>query len=110
MYYSIHVLSQHIYKYSGTNCLQLETLDKLVSWCMRSQQFYKSEQSQVSNPVVMERISIICLVIILIFSLEREGQTTSDPTLRLDRRYDQVIRSPKGTSIVVTFYGQVSNQ
>lgn len=52
----------------------------------------------------MERISIIWLIIALIISLDRGGQATSDPTLRLDRRHDQVIKSPKGASILVTYW------
>ena len=55
----------------------------------------------------MERISIIWFVITLIISLDRGGQASTDPTLRLERRYDQLIESPKGTSILVTFWVEI---
>lgn len=55
----------------------------------------------------MERISIIWFVIALIISLDGGGQASTDPTLRLERRYDQLIESPKGTSILVTFWAEI---
>ena len=55
----------------------------------------------------MERISIIWFVIALIISLDGGGQASTDPTLRLEWRYDQLIESPKGTSILVTFWVEI---
>ena len=47
------------------------------------------------------------MVGVLVLSLESGGQATSDLTLRLDRRFDHVIKSPKGTSILVTFWSKI---
>ena len=44
------------------------------------------------------------LVFVLILSLQRGGQATTDPTLRLSTRRDEVIKTPRGTSILVTYW------
>ena len=46
----------------------------------------------------------IIWIIVLIFSLEDGGQATTDTTLRLEVRVDEVIKSPRGTSILATYY------
>ena len=51
----------------------------------------------------MEKRSI-WLLIALILSLESGGQASTDTTLRLQTRMDEVIKTPRGTSILVTYW------
>ena len=92
-YHAITTMRQIVSKCTITNCLQLETLDKLAH--LQQKSLYIGPNDQVNNPAVMERIAILWLIIALIICLEREGQATTDPTLRLESRVDHVVNHQK---------------